>query len=181
MFGPSPQCCGVHLCDLVVLIMFTCISCDLFYKSAWCSLNAHTVSFLWQHPKVDFVHLLPWGGTGHREVEECACEYPTGRLGSCVLIAKPVLELGSRVQLLLVPHTLLKDGPLSSSYLACLMDPFTFGFCPFVMLLCVCHLTCLTCYPLVLFLSIFFFSYLSGLPKGKCFSLVPSHPQRGSW
>jgi hypothetical protein len=34
---------------------------------------------------------------GHREVEECAFEHPVVGLGSCMVISKPVLGLGSRV------------------------------------------------------------------------------------
>lgn len=44
---------------------------------------------------------------GHREIKECAIEYPVVGLGSCMAISKPVLGFGSRVQLLLVSHTLL--------------------------------------------------------------------------
>lgn len=64
MFGhvyKSPVLWGISVwLYLVVLIMFTCISCNLFYGSAWCSVYVHAASFLWQHPKVGFVHLLLW-------------------------------------------------------------------------------------------------------------------------
>lgn len=46
---------------LLVLIMFACVSCDLFYESVWFSLCAHAAPFLWQHPKVDFC-LSPFMG-----------------------------------------------------------------------------------------------------------------------
>lgn len=122
MFGhvyKSPVLWGISVwLYLVVLIMFTCISWNLFYGSAWCSVYA---SFLWQHPKVGLVHLLLWVEKWTQRGWRMCLWIPSSWAGILYGNVQPVLGLGSRVQSPLVLHTL-------SSYLVCQMDTLHLWF-----------------------------------------------------
>lgn len=58
----SPQYCGIYLCDCTLLFLscLLVLAVTFFMGQHGAQCMYITASFLWQHPKVGFVHLLLW-------------------------------------------------------------------------------------------------------------------------